>query len=248
MHNYMFSSPFQHRTHTRDFHGLQLVQTNTIQNISIDDDFIRTRGYENKGNRERLNANIRFSKKIKTLGLRYSLKTNSVYSTSNSIINQELNEVTSRDYRFTGLLENTRKNKIDIKIGAEYSVNNTSFSIEQDLNREYTKQQFFTSADYNFTNRLNVNSQLDYIIFSDDAFESNQKLPLWNAAISYSFSQKKNSIIKLVLIDLLDKNVDIYRRSTTNYFEETTSNSLGRYIILSYTYKLNGASRKKKKP
>ena len=217
-----------------------------IQNISIDEDFIRTRGYDNEGNRKRMNANLRFSKKIKTLGLRYSLKNNTTYSTSNSLINQELNEVTSRDYRFKGLLENTRKNKIDLKIGVEYSINNTSFSIEQDLNREYTKQQYFTSADYNFTNQLNVNSQFDYIIFSDDAFTSNQKLPLWNAAISYSFSQKKNSIIKLVLIDLLNKDVDIYRRSTTNYFEETTSQSLGRYIILSYTYKLNGSGTKKK--
>ena len=218
-----------------------------IQNISIDDDFIRTRSYENDGKRKRLNANLRFSKKIKTLGLRYSLKNNTIYSTSNSLINQELNEVTSRDYRFSGLLENSQKNKIDAKIGAEYSINNTSFSIEQDLNREYTKQQYFISADYNFTSQLNVNSQFDYIIFSDDAFTSNQKLPLWNAAISYSFSEKKNSIVKLVLIDLLNKDVDIYRKSTTNYFEETTSQSLGRYIILSYTYKLNGSGSRKKK-
>lgn len=216
-----------------------------IQSISIDDDFIRTRGYDNQGNRTRINSILRFSKKIKTLGLRYSLKNNTTYSISNSIINQELNEVIYRDYRFSGLLENSQKNKIDAKIGAEYSINNTSFSIEQDLNREYTKQQYFISADYNFTNQLNINSQFDYIIFSDDAFTSNQKLPLWNAAISYAFSRKKNSIVKLVLIDLLNKDVDIYRRSTTNYFEETTSQSLGRYIILSYTYKLNGSGSRK---
>ncbi|WP_055436928.1 outer membrane beta-barrel protein [Lacinutrix algicola] len=215
-----------------------------IQSISIDDDFIRTRGYKNEGNRRLLNANIRFSKKIKTLGLRYSLKNNTTYSTSNSLINQELNDVTSQDYRFSTLIENTRKNKIDIKIGAEYSINNTSFSIEQDLNREYSKQQYFTSVDYNFTKQLNVNSQFDYILFSDNAFSSNQKLPLWNAAISYSFSEQRNSIVKLVLIDLLNKDVDIYRRSTTNYFEETTSQSLGRYIVLSYTYKLNGSVKK----
>ncbi len=59
--------------------------------------------------------------------------------------------------------------------------------------------------------------------------------------------KKKNSIVKLVLIDLLDKNVDIYRNSTTNFFEETTSESLGRYVILSYTYKLNGSRSKKEK-
>ena len=217
-----------------------------IQTISIDDDFIRARSYENEGNRKRLNANIRFSKKINTLGLRYTIRNNSIYNTSSSIINQELNQIISRDYRFATILENIRKNKIDVKVGAEYSVNNTSFSIEQNLNRKYTKQQYFASADYSFTNKLNINTQFDYITFSDDAFTSNQKLPLWNAAISYSFSEKNNSILKLVLIDLLDKNVDIYRNSTTNFFEETTSQSLGRYIILSYTYKLNGFSKQNK--
>ena len=32
-----------------------------------------------------------------------------------------------------------------------------------------------------------------------------------------------------------------------NYFEETTTESLGRYIILSYTYKLNSSRQKKEK-
>ena len=97
----------------------------------------------------------------------------------------------NKDYLFSGLIENTRKNKIDLKIGADYSINNTSFSIEQDLDREYTKQHYFGSADYNFSNKLNVNSHFDYIIYADDAFASKQKLPLWNAAVSYAFSKKK---------------------------------------------------------
>ena len=53
-------------------------------------------------------------------------------------------------------------------------------------------------------------------------------------AISYH-SRNSHNIFKLVLIDLIDKNVGFERRSTTNNFEETTSESLGRYIILSLT-------------
>ena len=59
--------------------------------------------------------------------------------------------------------------------------------------------------------------------------------------------KRKNNIIKLLLIDLLDKNVDIRRRSTINYIEEVTTESLGRYVILSYTYRLNNGKKKKKK-
>jgi hypothetical protein len=73
-----------------------------------------------------------------------------------------------------------------------------------------------------------------------------QKIPIWNAAVSYSLS-KNNNIIKLVLIDLFNRNIDVFRRSTQNFFEETNLESLGRYIVLSYTYKLNNKNKKRKK-
>ena len=91
--------------------------------------------------------------------------------------------------------------------------------------------------DYDFTEKLNFNTQFDYFVFSDNQFATDLQLPIWNMAISYSIGNGPNSL-KLVFIDLLDKNVDFERRSTTNFFEETTSESLGRYMILSYTYRL----------
>ncbi|MGB5419651.1 outer membrane beta-barrel protein, partial [Algibacter sp.] len=208
-----------------------------IQSIDIDEDYVKTRSFQNSGNRTRLSSVLNFSKKIKGLGLRYSIKNRNDYRTSNSIINLHINEVISRDYFLKFDLENYNKNVLDVKVGASCGLNNTSFSIEQGLDREYIKQQYFSNFDYDVSDKLNFNTQFDYIIFSDNKFESDQKLPLWNVAISYSFSKRKNNIIKLVFIDLLDRNIDIYRRSTTNFFEETISESLGRYVILSYTYR-----------
>jgi len=100
--------------------------------------------------------------------------------------------------------------------------------------------------DFDITKRLNVNTQLDYIVYADNSFSIMQKIPIWNAAVSYSLS-KNNNIIKLVLIDLLNRNIDVFRRSTQNFFEETNLESLGRYVVLSYTYKLNNRNKKRKK-
>ncbi|MDO7173158.1 outer membrane beta-barrel protein [Mariniflexile sp. AS56] len=217
-----------------------------VQNIDIADDFVKTRSYQNSGNRERFSSEFSFGKKINGLGLRYTIKNKNLYGTSNSIINLELNDVISKDFLIGLALENNNKNVIDLKFGANYSVNNTSFSLEKDLNRTYKKQQYFTNLDYDLSKKLNVNTQFDYIVFSDNQFASNVMLPIWNAAISYNVSKRNSNILKLVLIDLLDKNLDVYRRSTTNFFEETNSESLGRYIILSYTYKLSTGPKKKK--
>ncbi|WP_282135268.1 outer membrane beta-barrel protein [Seonamhaeicola maritimus] len=218
-----------------------------VQSIEIDDDFVRTRSFQNSGDRKRLTANFSFSKKVKGLGVRYTLKNRNAYRTSNSIINLQLNDVTSKDFMASVLLENTNKNVLDFKFGADYSINDTSFSLEEDLNRTYRKQQYFSMFDYDVSKKLSINTQFDYIVFTDNQFSSDLTLPIWSAAFSYNLTKNKNNICKLLLIDLLNKNVDVYRRSTTNYFEETTSESLGRYIILSYTYRLNKNQTKVKK-
>jgi len=213
-------------------------------NITIDDDFINTRSYDNIGDKKKLNTTLSISKKISSLGLRYILKNRNTFSASNSLVNREINEVKTNNYSGSIAIENAKKGTIDIKSGIKYDLNTTKFSILENLNRNFTKQQYYTSFDYDVSKKINLNTQFDYIIFTDSNFKSNQKLPLWNAAISYAFSKNKNNILKLVFIDLLNKNVDITRRSTINYFEETTTESLGRYIILSYTYRLNNKKKK----
>lgn len=221
----------------------QYSQDAIISNIAIDDEFVKTRSYINSGNRKRLTTAFNFSKKIKGLGVRYALKTNSFYDAYTALVNLQLNDVVAKEHLMGLTLENSNKNAMDLKLGTQYSVNNTSFSIEQDLDRTYTKQHYFSSVDYDFTKQLNFNTQFDYFVFSDNQFATNLHLPLWNMAISYTVKNSSN-IVKLVLIDLLDKNVDFERRSTTNYFEETTSESLGRYIILSYTYRLGQRNKR----
>lgn len=217
-----------------------------IRNVFIDDDFIRTRSYQNSGTKTRFNALGNISKKINSLGVRFSLKNKFSYNAANSIVNLELNNVVSKDYLVNLIVQNTRKRTVDLKAGATYSINNTSFSIEKDLNRKFTTQKYFGMIDFDVTKKFNINTQLDYIVYTDNSFSIQQEIPIWNAAMSYSIS-KNNNIVKLVLIDLLDKNVDVFRRSTQNYFEETNLQSLGRYVVLSYTYKLNSGKRKKKK-
>lgn len=222
----------------------QYIQDAIISNVLINDDFIRTRTFENTNNNKRLNTNLSLSKKLKTLGIRYTLKNRNFFHTSNALVNNEINDVTSQNYLFSLSFENSNKSRLDVKTGASYSINNTAFSLVQDLDRKFTRQNYFTSFDVKVSKKFNINTQLDYIILTDNKFSDNQELPLWNAALSYAFSGNKNNILKLVLIDILNKNVDIFRRSTVNYFEETTTESLRRYIILSYTYKINKKRKK----
>ncbi|PKB44918.1 outer membrane receptor protein involved in Fe transport [Cellulophaga sp. RHA19] len=217
-----------------------------IRSVTIDDDYVKTISYQNSGKKERFSNSLSFGQKLKDIGLRYTFKNKNTYTSVNSIVNLQTNKVKSTDIMLSLLLENSNKSTLDVKAGATYSTNNTTFSIENNLDRKYTKQQYFVMFDKDFTKKLSFNTQLDYLVFVDDKFESNQKLPLWNATVSYALNKNRSNLLKLVLIDLLDKNINIARRSTINYFEETESESLGRYVILSFTHKLKGTKKKTK--
>ncbi len=209
-----------------------------IRNVSIADDFTRIISYQNNGERENFTGVSDFSKRFNEMGFRVTLQNKYGFNAVNSIINFNLNNVVSQDFSTNCIIQNNKKRNVDLKAGVFYSENNTSFSIENNLNRKFTTQKYFGMIDVDLVKKLNFNTQLDYIIYDDENFGIRQELPIWNAAMSYSLANK-NHVLKLVLIDLLNKNVDIFRRSTINFFEETTSQSLGRYIIVSYTFKLN---------
>ena len=215
------------------------IRNAIIPSLVIDENYVQTRSYLNQGNRDRFSTHINLNKRYKPLGIRYNLKLQGNYSTSKSIVDRVLNDVKSTDYSLGIGLENNTKDFINLKSGFNYEINKTSFSVIENLDRDYIRKHFYVKFDYDISRILNVNTQFDYCSYKDDTFNSNQKIPFWNVSVSYTFTKNNNGIIKLLLIDILDKNLDIIRKSTVNYFEETTNQILGRYFILSMTMRLN---------
>jgi len=223
------------------------IKNAIIPSVVIDENYVQTRSYINHGNQDRFSALFNFSKRHRPLGIRYNIRLRGAYNTSNSIIEHVLNDVKSSDYAVGLGIENNNKNLIDVKTGFNYGINSTSFSVIENLDRDYIKNHFYVKFDYDISKKLNFNSQFDYYNYKDNKFNSNQNIPFLNASVSYTFTKNNNGIIKLLFIDILDKNLDIVRKSTVNYFEETTNQILGRYFILSMTMRLKPKSNPKKK-
>ncbi|WP_111706220.1 outer membrane beta-barrel protein [Lutibacter citreus] len=227
--------------------NFQRINDAIIPSLEISDDYVQVRSFLNEGKQQRANAEFNANKRVKSLGLRYNFKAKGTYNMGKSIIEKELNDVKSKEFLVGLSIENNNKKAIDISTGFEFSSNNTDFSVVDNLNRDYVEQHYFSKLDYDFSKKLNFNTQFDYYLYTDSNFNSNQKIPFWNASVSYAVTKGNNGILKLILIDILDKNVDIVRRSTINYFEETTNETLGRYFIVSFTMRLNSNSKKKNK-
>jgi hypothetical protein len=200
---------------------------------------ITTSSYVNLGDRDNFSADVNFGNRLKKLGIRYNLGLNYSINNSQSVINNVNNKTDSKNTSFRATIENNKKDKLDLAVGANISLNNTTFSgLAKET--EFVQQSYFIKSDWNFTKSLNFNTQFKYDIYSGSNSGADQSVPIWNASISYNFLKSKAMNIKLTALDLLNKSVGFSRSSSDNYIQETIKDVLGTYYMLSLTYTLNG--------
>ena len=240
--NYNFATGFSFFAHLSYNKTSDAIVNTENTNIATR---VRTSSYVNLGERDNFSADLNFGNRVKKLGIRYNLGVN--YSTNNyqSVINTVNNKTDSRNTSFRATIENNKKDKLDLAVGANITKNNTTFSIASD--REYVQQSYFVKSDWNITKSFNFNTQFKYDIYTDSNFGTDQSVPIWNASISYNFLKSKAMNLKLTALDLLNKNVGFSRSSSDNYFDETTKDVLGTYYMVSLTYTLGTPQKKSRR-
>lgn len=62
---------------------------------------------------------------------------------------------------------------------------------------------------------------------------------MWNASIAYQFLNGRSATVMLKVYDLLQQRSNIQRSVTANYIDDTEYNSLTRYFMVTFTYKIN---------
>lgn len=131
------------------------------------------------------------------------------------------------------------KEKFDIGINGSLSYNNTRYTLQGVLNSEYFSQTYSADLSYTFKKNIILSTDFDYYINSGRTEGYNQSIPMWNAGISKQFLKNKAAEIKLSVLDILNQNKSINRNTGDNYFEDTRTNVIRRYFLLSFIYNLN---------
>ena len=62
---------------------------------------------------------------------------------------------------------------------------------------------------------------------------------MWNGSMSKQFLKNKAAELKFAVYDILNQNKSVNRTVGDNYFEDTRSNVLRRYFLVSFIYNLN---------
>ncbi len=214
---------------------------------SINSQFVQIITPINVPNDYLLSGYFYYGTPIRPIKSKINLSLNSSYNRSKLFVNLDENDVTRINNGVNFSIENRKKEIVDIRIGTNVNLNTTSYSLSSNLDQGYISTGYFSEFLVEFFKTWTFNTAIEFTLYSGDQFTDNPTIPLWKAYLSKRFLKGKSGMLKLAIYDILNQNIGIKRNSELNYIEDERITTLSRYVMLSFTYKINRFGGKPKK-
>ncbi len=240
-HRWMLNySSFNPGTFTSFFARLNATYTDNaiVNKQTVDEDYRTITTPVNLGSTFNANGNISFGFPISKISSRININANARHSRNLSLLDDVQssiqNEVIGGNIRY----EYRFKEVFDISLRANLS---NQFSIYEDesRNQSFLNQAYTAEGNFTFFKHYNLNSNFDYLVYANQAGGETQKIPLLNISLSRYILKANSGEIKLAVVNLLDRNLGVTQSANNNYVEREIMNSLGRFVMISFTYALN---------
>jgi len=150
---------------------------------------------------------------------------NSAKSTTRSL---SINEMLRLSYKGS---------KFDINLMGRAGYSKAWYSLDSKEQPTYWNNSVGGDFNWSLPWDLALSSNANYNFYIGYADGYNEPSLVWNAEISKLLFKQKQGTIKLSVYDILDEGRGTNRNITDNYIEDTIVNTLGRYIMLSFTYR-----------
>lgn len=207
--------------------------------ITVKPDLSQDLLWVNMGYEAQLGAGAEYSTPLKPLGIEITLKANERLSRSLSPVNNVANRNTTLTHEF-GLSLSSRQHKVfNWRTGASVIITDSRYSLNTALNNVYYQYTGFANLSWQLGLKwlFTVDGTLNY--YAARSFNGNVTVPLVKAEISRYILPNQRGTVTLNCFDLLDRNVSLLRSSSGNTLTEQRANTIRRYLMCSFTYKLN---------
>jgi hypothetical protein len=185
------------------------------------------------------NSNLNYSMPVRFLKGTIEVGGSTGYFKGKQFINSFANDIKTWSLGPEIRLDMNPDDKLNISFGVNLDYNNTKYSLQSAMNTNYLSQDYNTSFDWQLPKLFFLSSDFTYTINSQRAAGFNTKVPIWNASISKQFLRYNRGELKLSAADLLNRNIGISRTTNQNYIEDSRTNTLRRFFMLSFTYSLS---------
>lgn len=224
--------------------------TNAIANSqSVSQSLVRTTKPVNVSDNLLVMGNFSFGFPVKKLNSRFNIGPTGTYLSTINVLNEEPNRTFNQTVGGTVRYNYTFKEMLIVDLSANLSHQQTTYENAQQ-SQAYINRTYTSEVNVTFLKNYQFNNNFSYYSYNSETTSFSQTIPIWN--ISFSRFLLKNNVgeLKIGVNNLLDQSLSVNQTATANYLQQTTSNNLGRYLMVSFTYALNkqlnpmGAGRK----
>ncbi|OJJ18879.1 hypothetical protein BKI52_25250 [marine bacterium AO1-C] len=185
-----------------------------------------------------INAYASFSTPMRWMAAKIRIRANGMYNQGLIFVNDVENTVSRRTNSIRVSLENFKKRKMDVRIGARFAQNFTAYSESSDLDRNFMQEDYFVEGDLDIGKTWQLEASYTQSVYTGEAFAGGaQTIPLFKASLSKSF-MKNRLQVKFTAFDILNRNQGITRNSVLNFVEERRVQTIGRYFMISLAYSI----------
>jgi len=186
-----------------------------------------------------LNGNLNLGLPVRSLKGNLGISSIVNYYKGKQFINTRMNKINTVTVGPEVSLNMSPTDKINLSLDAGVNYSVTKYSLEPNNNTQYLTQDYGADFDMQLPKKFYFATDFDYSIVNLYRPGPNTNIPLWNASISRQILNFNRGEIKFAVKDILDKNIRVNRSTNQNYIEDTRTNSLRRYFLLSFTYSLS---------
>lgn len=154
------------------------------------------------------------------------------------LIDGELNLARSTSAEFTLALSSNISERVDFTVTSITSFNDVQNTLNTGLNDQYWNQNTKARIYYQPADRLVFRTELSHQLYAGLTDGFDDQFMLWNASIGWKLFDQNQGELQLSMYDLLGQNTSISRTVSDAYYEDSTTEVLQTYVMLTFRYRI----------
>ncbi|MBI5915737.1 MAG: outer membrane beta-barrel protein [Bacteroidetes bacterium] len=160
------------------------------------------------------------------------------WSRTPGLIDGQENFASNHSFSTGVTLSSNISTSLDFNLNLRPSWSKVTNTLQTGSNTEYFSQNSSLRFNWIIFEGLVLRTDVAHQFYSGLSEDFNQNYVLWNVALGKKLFKSERGEISLAVNDVLNQNRNISRSVTETYTEDTRTNALTRFVMLSFTYNI----------
>ena len=181
---------------------------------------------------------------LKPIKSNLNLNTGISYNRLPGLIESKSNFSNTYGINIGTVLSSNISQKIDFTLTYNANFNLVDNTIQPELNNNYVFQIASLQFNWEFWKGFFLQNSMTYQNYNGISSNVNDQYTLWNFNLGKKIFKNKAGEVKFSCYDILDENTSLNRTVTDSYIEDSNTDVLRQYFMLSFTYSLRNYTGK----